>query len=418
MTDTYLMNQCRILLLVLAALYSINLYAAGDTEFKQGLMAFRKGDYSSALKAFKKAEQAGLRSAALDYNLGVVYYKLGNLIQSKRYFNRLRHDKKLSQLADYNLGLIAEQQDNRQLAIRYYRLSLKGSDRDIRQLARYRISKLKAPADLQTWYGVASLSLGHDDNVTLIPTGSPTLTSDNYLEAFVYANYLADQQLSFNIFYDRLDYSTVDIADFSLLSAGADYQLQYAKWELTPGIRYSQSTLNSSSYQNIIDLRFSAARKLSDTKELALRYRYNDIKSQNSLYDYLEGTRQQFRADYDLTMNDTDLRLRYQLEINDRRDLPTTNYSPTRHTLQLRLKHDLNKEWQLEGRVEYRNSRYDEAAGIRREDDRYRLRAGARYLYRRDWDVRLRYTYTDNQSNIPGEAYTRNDIQATLNYSF
>lgn len=347
-----------------------------------------------------------------------MHYKLGNLTQSRRYFNRLRHDKKLSQLADYNLGLIAEQQDNRQLAIRYYRLSLKGSDRDIRQLARYRISKLKVPADLQTWYGVASLSLGHDDNVTLIPTGSPTLTSDNYLEAFVYADYLVNQELSFNIFYDRLDYSTVDIADFSLLSAGADYQLQYGKWELTPGMRYSQSTLNNTSYQNIIDLRFSAARKLSDTKELALRYRYNDIKSQNSLYDYLEGTRQQLRADYDLTMNDTDLRLRYQLEINDRRNLPTANYSPTRHTLQLGLKHDLNKEWQLEGRVEYRNSRYDEAAGIRREDDRYRLRVAARYLYRRDWDVRLRYTYTDNQSNIPGEAYTRNDIQAMLNYSF
>lgn len=56
------MNQCRILLLVLAALYSINLYAAGDTEFKQGMAAFRKGNYSSALKAFKKAEQAGLQS--------------------------------------------------------------------------------------------------------------------------------------------------------------------------------------------------------------------------------------------------------------------------------------------------------------------------------------------------------------------
>lgn len=413
------MNQIRILLLCLVSLYSINLYAAaGDADFKQGMTAFKKGDYKSALTAFKKAEQAGMHSAALDYNLGVVYYKTGNLTQAKRYFTGLQHDKKLSQLADYNLGLIAQRQGNKQLALDHYRLALKGGDRDIRQLARYRISKLETTAGAQAWYGLASLALGYDDNVTLIPTGSPTLTSDNYVEGFAYASYLVNQQLSLNVSYDWLNYSTADVADFSQLVAGGDYQWQFTHWELKPGLRYSQSTLNSASYQNILDLRFSATRKLSASKELALRYRYNDIQSLNSLYDYLEGTRQQFRADYKLAMHNTDWRLRYQLELNDRLNLPAANYSPTRHTIQLRLRHDLSTHWRLEGRAEYRNSRYDEAAGIRREDDRYRLRAAARYRYTRNWDVRLRYTYTDNASNLANESYTRNDIQAMLNYSF
>ncbi|MGD8925259.1 MAG: outer membrane beta-barrel protein [Thioalkalispiraceae bacterium] len=413
------MKYIALLLPLLAALYTTEVHAAaGDTQFKQGLTAFKKGDYNKALTAFKKAEQAGMRSAALNYNLGVVYYKTGKLEQAKTYFTRLRKNRKLAQVANYNLGLIAEREDNNSIALQHYRIALKGSDKDIQELANYRISKLKQRAKVNVWYGMASLVLGHDDNVTLIPNDSPTQMSDNYLEAFAYASYIVNQQLSFNVSYDWLNYNDVDVADFSQLMGGVDYRLQYGQWQLIPGLRYSQSTLNSSSYQHIIDLRLTGRQQLSRDRKVTLRYRYNDIQSQNALYDYLEGTRQQFRADYDLGFNLHDLRLRYQLELNDRQNLPTANYSPTRHTLQARMKYRLNTQWRLEGTAEYRNSRYGDAAGTSREDDRYRLRAGANYLYNREWDVRLRYTYTDNQSTLATESYTRNDIQAQVNYSF
>jgi len=398
------MKFIALILPLLAVLYTTNLYAAaGDTDFKQG---------------FRKAEQAGMRSAALDYNLGVVYYKTENYEQARRYFQRLQQNRKLAQLANYNLGLIAAAQGNKNQALEYYRTALKGDDKDITELARYQISKMKERATVNAWYGIASLTWGHDDNVTLIPEGSPTQMSDSYLEAFAYASYVVNEKLSFNLSYDWLDYSEVDISDFTQLTGGVDYRIQFAKWQLIPGLRYSQSTLDSNDYQDIVDFRLTAKQKWANDKELVLRYRYNDIQSKNSLYDYLEGTRQQFRVDYKLDYQVHDVRLRYQLELNDRQNLPTANYSPTRNTLEARIKYRLNPSWRLEGTAEYRNSQYDEAAGITREDDRYRLRAGINYLFNRDWDARLRYTYTDNQSNLAAETYTRNDIQATVNYNF
>ena len=94
---------------LLAVFYSSNTFAAaGDADFDQGMAAFKKGDYESALQAFRAAGQKGLRSVELNYNLGVVNYKLGNLERAKLYFTRLRKFPRLSQLASYNLGLIAE----------------------------------------------------------------------------------------------------------------------------------------------------------------------------------------------------------------------------------------------------------------------------------------------------------------------
>ena len=413
------MKSIAFILPLLAVFFATELYAAtGDTEFKQGMKAFRKGDYNSALNAFSKAEQAGMRSPALDYNLGVVYFKTGNLNKAKDYFNRLQQHRKLAQLANYNLGLIAAKQDNKNQALEHYRIALKGSDKDVRQLARYQITRLKQRAKVNAFYGIASLTTGYDDNVTLIPNDSPTQMSDSYVEVFAYASYLMNEQLSFNLSYDNLNYADVDVADFTQLMGGADYRIQFTIWQLIPGLRYSQSKLNGSSYQNIVDWRLTAKYQAANDNKLTLRYRYNDIKSQNALYDYLEGTRQQFRADYEIRSSAADLRLRYQLELNDRQNLPTANYSPTRNTVEARLRYRLNTQWRLEGTAEYRNSQYDEAAGITREDDRYRLRAGVNYLFNREWDARLRYTYTDNESNLAGETYTRNDIQATVNYNF
>lgn len=404
---------------ILAVLYTSESYAAsGDKEFEQGLKAFKKGDFNSALAAFRNAEQKGLRTSALDYNLGVVNYKLGKLDQAAEYFSRLTGDRKLAQLAHYNLGLIAERQDNKTAALENYRKSRKGSDKDIMLLSEYRMSKLSGSGSVSSWYGLVSVAVGYDDNVNLISNNSPTQTSDTYTEIFAYASYLVNQQLSFVVTYDGVDYMDVDIADFSQLSGGTDYRLQLGGWQLIPGLRYARSTLNSNDYQNIIDLRFVAKKELSRDSKLTLRSRYSDIQSRNSLYDYLEGSRIQLRADYETKVDAVTWRMRYQLELNDRQNLSTANYSPTRNTFELRAKYRLNPQWRLDGSAEFRNSQYDAAAGITREDDRLRLRTAANYFLNRDWDIQLRYTFTDNESNLAGESYTRNELQSSINYSF
>jgi hypothetical protein len=67
-----------ILLLALPLLISPAAAAASpaDDEFDAGARAFREQDYRQALYHFTRAEKAGMRAARLDYNFGVVLYRL------------------------------------------------------------------------------------------------------------------------------------------------------------------------------------------------------------------------------------------------------------------------------------------------------------------------------------------------------
>ncbi|PWV61118.1 tetratricopeptide repeat protein [Plasticicumulans acidivorans] len=50
-----------------------------------GVRKFRRGDYEAAIENFDEANRLGLRSAELDYNLGLSYFKVGQLDKAKEY---------------------------------------------------------------------------------------------------------------------------------------------------------------------------------------------------------------------------------------------------------------------------------------------------------------------------------------------
>ena len=70
-----------------------------DDEFTAGARAFREQDYRQALYHFSRAEKAGMRAARLDYNFGVVFYRLQQYAQSRRYFEKLLDHPKFGALA-------------------------------------------------------------------------------------------------------------------------------------------------------------------------------------------------------------------------------------------------------------------------------------------------------------------------------
>lgn len=220
--------------------------------------------------------------------------------------------------------------------------------------------------------------------------------------------------------YDRA-YGTETTSDYNFYSAAIDYKIKTGKWRLTPEIGLMKSSLNNTDYQDGIDYKFSAKRKLDRNSSINIRYLYSDIDSQNTAYDYLQGERHQLRVDYKNKIDLDKLRLRYQLETNDRQNRVTPvakNYSPTRHTFRARLKHKLSKKWRLSEEIGYRVSSYDSAAGVTREDTRLRLRLVAEMKFNKNWSTGVRYTYTDNDSNLAGETYTRNNIQAFASWYY
>ena len=402
---------------------NVSAATAEDKFFKSGIAHFQKKDYAKALAAFKNSYQAGKRTASLQYNIGVCHYKLGQYAEAEAAFKKLRINKRYRQIADYNLGLIANKQNKKKSAAYWFKKSIvKTGDAKINRLAENVLASLTATTTdkkpIKNTVAHVMVSLGSDDNVTLSTNDSPSQSSDQYTELFAYGEMNLTNKYILDGSYHRLDYFDINAGDFQQARLGIRTDYAYDLWQLTPHLQIAQSRLTDGSFQRHLDFKFSGKRKLDNNRYIKLRYRYTDIDSLNPLYDYLQGDRQQFRADYFQNTELGQLRLRYELELNDRQNLTTANYSPTRHAFRARLKHRFINQWVVYEELRYRMSRYDSANGITREDDRLRLNVNAEKKLDKNLSAGGRLTYTDNDSSVAAEKYTRTDLQLYLDYTF
>lgn len=394
---------------------------AGVTEFKNGVKYFKQKKYKTALRYFINAKKAGMKKSSLDYNIGVSQYKLGQYKNSEKTFQRLSKKTKFRQIAYYNLALIAEKNKQKTTAIKWYKKAvINNQDKKITQLANSQLDKLLKRKKIRRSNTIAniSLALGNDDNITNTTLNSPTNKSDFYQEVFAYIKAPLTNKVNFKGSLLLINYNTVTTENFMFYSAGLDYTLRTNNWKIIPEFSLLQSNYNQTAYQNISDFKMTGRQQLKNNAYLALRYRYSNIQSQNVLYDYLQGNRHQFRVEYKNKTNSGRLRLRYQLETNQRNNSATANYSPTRHSLRARLKHNLNNNWKLSEEVGYRISQYGDALGVTRNDKRLRLRIIASKKLSKKWKSGVRYSYTSNDSNIASENYSRNNIQIFANLDF
>jgi len=142
--------------------------------FKAGMQASSAGDYSTALNKFKKARQAGMDTAALQYNLAVSYYRLQQYENARRIFSQLTSVSTFEQLAYFNLGLIANKQKDEHASIRWFQRAYRNvSSKKVRLLAKEALRRLgAAPRKVRhfdpRWTGFVASSLAADSNVTLL----------------------------------------------------------------------------------------------------------------------------------------------------------------------------------------------------------------------------------------------------------
>ncbi len=399
---------------------STSAYAAnkGETAFNTGVKYFKQKNFQSALKYFKQAKTNGMKKSSLLFNLGVTQYKLKQYQQAAINFKRLSKDKNFRQIAFYNLGLVSQARNQKQSAILWYKKSIKtNSNPKITRLAELKLDNLLERNTSQTNSSI-SVSSGYDSNITNAASSSPSNRSDVYSELFAYTKASLNKNISVKGSLYWLNYSSNSSENFMLINAAIDYAYKLNNWMIIPEAGLYSSTLNSSGFQQTLDLKVSAKHKLTKNTSVLLKYRYSNISSQNAAYNYLQGSRHQLRADYKTKFQKGKLRLRYQLEINDRQNLASANYSPTRHTFRARLQHTLKNKWKLTEELEYRNSLYGVAAGVTRNDNRMRVRFVASKDFAKNWRGGIRFSYTNNNSNITSENYNRNKllIFADLNF--
>lgn len=415
--------KMKLLFIIIMALpvFSSPLIAASQDMFKKGTASFNQGQYAAAVKIFKQAEAHGMKSPALYYNLASSYYKLGEYKKSAKYFNKVREYKDMKTLAEYNLGLIAVKQNDKKTAKKWFSSVVKNSkDKKLVALAEKNLSEItpqkKSRWVTKKWTAYLSGSLGYDDNVNFAPLGITSEKSDSFSEVVASADYLfsGDRKDGWlgEAHYYKINYLSENLYDEYEYGVGIKKSLQLNQnWQTHYILDMSKINYSGEDYQTIIKLGGEAQNSLSENERLYLRYAYEDINSDNQIYDYMEGWRQKLRAEYRLYRKQDNTRLYYELEFNNRNDLKVTSgvysYSPTRHTVSGRYTSMLSRQWHLVGDLSYRASDYPVTVSQDRQDDRFRAAVYADYHFTRDLKLRTKVDYTDNHSTENIFAYKR-----------
>ncbi len=417
-------------ILLLLASFSLLLPAAAmasaGKDFNKGIRYFKHAQYNKAIQSFEHARKKGLRKPALYYNLGVSFFKIENYDKASHYFKKLLRFKKLRALAEYNLGLVALKKRDKELARKWFNKSSARHNKKISGLSRRQLKRLSdtktSYRSIKKWYNFASVSYGHNNNIKLVPAQIATDTSDSFTEFYVSTSGVLkgsyNDGLSLNGFVYLIDYANINTYNEKQGRLGLYKSKKYADWQTRIGAYYERSTFGSNPYQQIIGLEAKGEYRLQRTNYISLRYRYNNIKSLYSPYNYLQGSRQQFRAEYvDYSASSSKI-IYYEMEVNNRQNLIARNYSPTRHTIQAIYYYNLTKAWRIGGEFSYRYSRYQPTATQNRQDDRLRVALEAKYRLNKRWKINSRYQRTNNSSTDGLYAYAQTLYYAGVSASF
>jgi len=406
-------------------------------SFKQGIAAFDKKDFQHAIDMFQQAKSQGFNKPSLIYNLGVSYYKIGDYKKAEQEFLQLTKDPSMSALAFYNLGLTAAKQNDDKLAVsRFKRANEIATNPKIKNLSaiainRYSPGPTTRRTNTQEWKGLVSGTIAHDSNVTLDDVGS-LVKSDNYLELiaaggrFLQGEYKDGYRLGLST--DILKYSTQKDYDFKQLHADIAKYIKLDQWYSRAAVQYNDSWLGTNGFLRILGIEFRGDKKIADQTYLRLRYRYDNLSSKDTRYDYLKGNRQRFRIESRFPLSDNQFKVAYELEINNRHDFTSAvpgsmlfrSYSPTRHILRAKIDFSKLDQWQPELTLRYRISDYSKdyvsTTGVKssRTDNQTQIGFGISRKIEKQTNFVVAVERTTNNSTMSVYDYDRNVFSASI----
>ena len=413
-------------------------FAASDDSFRQGVAAFRAGNYAEAAHYFEAAEAAGRNDAALQFNLGSTYFKLGNYIAARTHFNRIVSDPAWRSLALYNLGLIDERQGHATGAEQHYRAAIQAADSErLQHLATARLLALQRDGgadDASPWYGLVSIGGGYDDNVTL--TEDPSILGvSNQGASFAdvtaaLSGYLAGSwqhgmrldALGFGEFYqDQTDYN------IGMGSLGLTWTQLAGHWYFETGGKGEIQTAGQDVLSQAGTFGIRATRALGKSVRLRLRGEGSWINGASS-YDYLTGWRARGGTELQFLHDSGQFSIGYVYEYNARDDYTTAteflSYSPRRNSGFARLEQRLGTHVTAELRAEYLDAKYPDEDQIvgqggatviqQRDDKTWTLGARLAWHATDAMDLFADYQYANADSTVEQYSYTQNRALAGI----
>jgi len=453
-------NKYPCLLFLLIFFQSVAVHATADFSLQHkkyehqrqsGIDAFHRGEYKQAKQFLQSAlqilekDKTGIGQKAytiIYYNLGSVYYKLKQYNTSRFYFRKLLGNKKLAAIAYYNLALIENRQGDKAQALHYLKQSKRQTtDSRFAALVERQIAKLtartssykvnrkrvkKRAANRKDWHAYLYLSPGYDSNIKF----SPLDIASNESGRFLQLTGLFDKRLTAKNGGRKkpallvtgtaflLNYFSTNFNDFGLVDVGLRYLYPINQWFNRFDINFRQSSYGHSDYQRSYVATVQTSRYFPGNNILRLRYRYEQINSINTRFDYLEGNRQKLTAKYFLRWPADTLLLWYEFEWNNRNNLPRVNYSPTRNTLRLRYAKHINHNNKISAEIAYRRSDYDSTTLLDRLDKRSTYALAYVYDFAPGWQFALNWRWQKNRSTESIYAYDRQLGLLSLRKSF
>ncbi|RKZ70385.1 MAG: hypothetical protein DRQ44_00765 [Gammaproteobacteria bacterium] len=414
-------------LTALIFLFSSELLASAESDYKLGMESYRAGDNAAAVAYFESALKQGMDSIALQYNLGSSYYRVGRYEDAKKYFNLVNQTEAMRDLAEYNLGLIAIKEKDGSLAIQYFNsVATTGKDEKLIRLSKKQLNALTSSRKEDRWTSYLSFNLGYDNNISSVSGDSVLDVADSFYDLFASADFLItgkrmDGWLAGASIYG-IEYTETDTNDEYHFALDVKRTMKLKDWDTSARLSLSKSTYGGDDFQHIARLDLKGRKAISKRGRVYLRYWLEDISSDNSIYDYLEGWRQRARVEYRNYSLNNIKQVYYELELNDRGEIVTStdtyDYSPTRHTIRAIYTHIITMQWWLNGDLAYRFSDYPVSSTIDREDDQWKLTLSTDYRFDRTFKFTAKYQYTDNTSTVDRYTYDKSIIKVGLSKLF
>lgn len=414
-----------IFLTVLILLFSSKLLASAESDYELGVQAYKAGDNTEAVKYFESALNQGMDTIALKYNLASSYYRAGRYEEAKTTFGQLNEKEEMRDIAEYHLGLIAIKEKDGSKARQHFTTVVNtGKDKRLIELSEKHLNALQPKED--RWKSHVFVNGGYDDNISSVSGDSVLDIADSFYEVFATTDLLITGRRSDGWMADAaiygINYSETDTNDLYNLGLGLKRSLRLADWDSSVHLNLSKSTYGGDDFQTISKLDIIGRKAMTKRDRLFLRYQAEDIKSDQAIYDYLEGWRQRGRVEYRNYSASNIKHIYYELELNKRGELVTLidsyDYSPTRHTLRGLYTQIIKNRWWLSGDLSYQMSDFPASATIDRQDYQLKLALSVDYHFDRTFKFTSKYQYTDNESTVDRYNYDKSIIKIGLSKLF